>query len=564
MPYFVHLKGVEPSFGEPFAEPVEANTAARERVGHLITYKATEDESRHWKRRERNRFVDGVYQKPAFVEDMLQRAVAADTTLTRFNECRDYYVHLSKKQPGMIAYTPDEESGYKDRQVTIKPGKFLELVKDLYTTAEIAQIVADIKALGDPFKIATSADDIVEVYQGGPNSCMSEGCAEYSSHVHPTAVYGDSDLAIAYLGSKRHASARCIVWPEKKLYGRNYGDETLKVQLTDAGFTHSSYFDGARVRALTNDRGLYVMPYVDCANSASLSSGGKWFTLHRGESGDYAVKNTHGLTSEVEHYTCENCSENCEEGERYCDSCRGDLYSCARCGDDGFDESDFESIDDEYYCSSCASRYEHTCVVCEHTWFERNPDNTELCSTCQDTHSACDCGDYFRVLRNHPYQDEYGNDTCESCAHVPDDDTPIVATDDTDTLPLPLDRIEEVTPFTPLADDGADYRRLMSVAPMPFVRLRCLDEVWRPCAQLGAFGPFALHEARHTVGYTITHVKSGLMVMVLRSEQAAHGAMRALTPGANWDFDSRYAVSEDTRNHWRVIRDAYRAAEELI
>src|SRR5690606_7560176 len=111
---------------------------------------------------------------------------------------------------------------------------------------------------------AATPDDIENVYLKGPNSCMSHDLSEFSSPEHPTRVYGDSDLQVAYIvNSSGNISARVLVWPEKKLYGRIYGDEDrMSDMLEEAGYERGD-LDGARIRRIPIRDRQYVMPYLD-------------------------------------------------------------------------------------------------------------------------------------------------------------------------------------------------------------------------------------------------------------------------------------------------------------
>src|SRR5690606_37817316 len=106
--------------------------------------------------------------------------------------------------------------------------------------------------------------------ENGPRSCMSHDRGAYNSSVHPTYVYGASDLAIAYLVNKRgRVSARALVWPERKIYGQIYGDTwRIEPALRDAGHTIADHtwawsFERARLLRIDDRPGVFVAPYVD-------------------------------------------------------------------------------------------------------------------------------------------------------------------------------------------------------------------------------------------------------------------------------------------------------------
>jgi hypothetical protein len=563
MPYFVHLKGVEPTFGTPYTDRAEAYRAQSASAGETVTLKLSEDEDYDWHMRERSRFMDGVYAKTPWHSEALNRARSVSDE--RFEQVKAYYCHLSQKAPDMVAYTPDADHGYQDRQVQIKPGKFLEKLTDLFSTAEIAAYVAQVKARGEGFKLATSAEDIVAVYTNGPGSCMGGKSADnFRTCVHPTSVYGDSDLALAYIGTKDRASARCIVWPEHKLYSRCYGDDMLAEQLRAAGWSHSYYLEGAKVRALKDtNRGGYIMPYLDCAESIDLETikGVRWFVLREDEDGEYNCKDTSGYTCENERNHCQNCESRISEDETYCESCQMDLTYCARCGNETFDSSDFVEVDEEWYCYSCAQRWFHECQVdgCHGEWHSKEAG--DLCHRHEDTHQECaDCSTYVAIRG--AAEDTYGNPVCSDCAEAYAEDTD----EDTDTP-----RDEQVTPFTPLADETApDY----SIgAYTPIVRIPFGDGSVHYAEALATLGYLAVHKrikvsSRDTDAYVVTHIPTGLAAIGCRTYQGALDAMVMLYVHSNvspalWAFDNRHQIPAEVAHVGSAVRATYRERGEL-
>lgn len=307
------------------------------------------------------------------------------------------FPHLSKKQPGMIAYTPSEIHGHEDRQTIIRPGKYLERFAPHIDKVQRDMWAEWIRAYDGTLHLATSAEDIIAVYLGGPNSCMSHPLGDYSSHVHPVSVYGDSDLAVAYLGTLNQASARCVVWPDKKIYTRIYGDNALQRILEDHGY-ESGDLSGACVRAIRDNNSGYdrwVMPYVDGAEGAFLVDGGKYFKFCEYDS-DYGVHETHGLTSceEDTDHECANCSTQIPEDDTYCESCLDDSWCCAYCDERYFgDGESVTEIHGDSYCEPCAEQFSHACPVCDDTFHYRYIRHAhELCENCRDDNEQClDC-----------------------------------------------------------------------------------------------------------------------------------------------------------------------------
>jgi hypothetical protein len=76
------------------------------------------------------------------------------------------------------------------------------------------------------------------VEAGGPSSCM-DGEHDFHNLVRwPTAPYGAGDLAVAYTkNANGRIQSRCLCWPEKKLFGRIYGDfQRMKAAMEAEGF----------------------------------------------------------------------------------------------------------------------------------------------------------------------------------------------------------------------------------------------------------------------------------------------------------------------------------------
>lgn len=357
------------------------------RDGWAITFRLSEQEKYRWRQREVEKFDRGEYTPVPWAED----------EWTRTNE---HYCHMSIDSPGFVAYTASEEHGYLNRQTKTTPGRYLEkFAKDHLTTAQIAAYVAQVKG-ADAFalKIATSTEDIVDVYRGGPDSCMHG--KHFDTH-HPCSVYGESDLAVAYTGSREKASSRCVIWPANKLYSRVYGDETLRVLLEKDGYSHQAWFAGAKVRAIKLSRESYLMPYIDSSEAAELE--GEWFTLTGNHplSGRYNTRLTEGHTGDGQR--CERCEQRFagDEDEIYCPSCEDARSYCEDCQQDTWDEM-IEVAEGISVCESCATDHSVACACegCEETWYPQMISEadqtsrahrhvTDLCSGCAEGRQGC-------------------------------------------------------------------------------------------------------------------------------------------------------------------------------
>ena len=84
------------------------------------------------------------------------------------------------------------------------------------------------------------------------------------------------------------------MWPEKRIYGRLYGDgHRLKLALEAINYRHGS-FVGARLTKVQCGSS-YICPYLDGGyNNVKVTD--KYLVISESLRGTYYAKNTHGLT----------------------------------------------------------------------------------------------------------------------------------------------------------------------------------------------------------------------------------------------------------------------------
>jgi len=243
----------------------------------------------------------------------------------------------SKKSPGLWTFFENQAKQARGIRTATKPGRYLTKFYPHLSSDAIAHIAA-LAVPGNPVEFTSCPDMIERVYLNGPSSCMSHPTREY--HVydgsHPVRIYGNSpDLMLAYMRSTACPdtfSARALVWPEKKLVGRIYGDKTrLTEALKDEGYNmdrHSiSYADliGARINYVEDDDDgdRVVCPYIDGSNAVSgpvVDDKGMWLCIGWGHGPrDYEADKTRGL---AESSGSRRFSFVCDYGGeiyRYCD-----------------------------------------------------------------------------------------------------------------------------------------------------------------------------------------------------------------------------------------------------
>jgi hypothetical protein len=277
-----------------------------------------------WKARELGRFADGTYIPLPWAE------------LPTHSLTADHFAHVSTEDGAKIAYTQDANKGAGDIQTRVKPGKYLaQFYGHVFDAPTIARMAAEFSVqYGDSIllQFAHTSEEIERVYVNGPHSCMQYPASHFESSVHPCTIYAAGDLAIAYIERDGNITARALVWPDKKLYGRIYGDECRLGDLLESASYVSGDLDGARMLRIEEGSG-FVCPYID--GSQSARDDGKHLIL--GGSGVNGG-NQNGLS--------------------------GSSIRCTDCGD-GVDDDNCQSDDDgNSYCEHC---YNEAFGYCEHT-----------------------------------------------------------------------------------------------------------------------------------------------------------------------------------------------------
>jgi hypothetical protein len=218
----------------------------------------------------------------------------------------DHFVHCSIKDQNAIAYTKNAEAGQMDIRTRISPSKYFEkFVKgapsDYYISEWLAIWTKYVSA--SELKFATTRSEIRKVYELGPDSCMSGERGLWGSSIHPVEAYAAGDLAIAYLLRRNgRINARAVVWPEKKLIGRQYGgDATLLANLLKGeGYTSAGSFENARLLAIdaepyTKKQFTFICPYIDPPSQyISFDENEKVLRLHNKKAAGRLGANTQG------------------------------------------------------------------------------------------------------------------------------------------------------------------------------------------------------------------------------------------------------------------------------
>lgn len=344
-----------------------------------------------------------------------------------------FAVHKSISSPGMIAFYESVAKAEAQRETITKVGRFLTRFRPELSQDDIRKLAERYQAEQgqNVLTFATTEDDIEKVYVNGPNSCMAGNARKFDSSIHPARVYAAGDLTIAHIGT----DSRVLCWPEKKIYGRIYGNtesrrDTLENALKDMGYSYEPYkFCGAKL-LLVEDKGSYVMPYLDYGLEVEERNG--YFIIVRD---GIAADSTNGLLSTRSCLVCGDSASSddyagmcisCYDEHSYCDHCEElthhnattylegpDLTLCQHCLSLNYTrcESCEEYVEDKdahevisgtnrtkSYCSACVSDHAISCESCYE--YVLNDDalladcgESFCCTACKEEHdpSCLDC-----------------------------------------------------------------------------------------------------------------------------------------------------------------------------
>lgn len=433
-----------------------------------IVFYCTADDRSSWTARELNRFGSdrsdaymtvpwsdaswyccGYYKNPDGTTTAVSNGRPTSQSLWVSALESKHYCHISteKDEPGYVAYTPNDEYGTQNRKIRTTVARYLQQFAKLpdgsaaLTTEEIAQYVERCKAtLAMTFSIAETAAEVVKVYRNGPSSCMSHQTSSYETNgIHPVSIYvAPGDLRIAYLGTPEDVSARCVIWPERKIYGRSYGDTVIRRILEKAGYSREE-MNGAKLPCIPLDGygdDCYLMPYIDgidCAELVTIDRQ-RFFVLG---SGPYNVQETEGHTGykeDAEDNYCEHCDGYFTDDDYYgdesmCRNCYASSWVCTQCSTRYFDDGEQNRYDGESYCDDCYGEYIRSCQAdgCSNEWHKhedgyRGSDKVdrvargvdEFCNECCDGQRLCkNCNEFT------PVEEDDAEQVCVECGARP-------------------------------------------------------------------------------------------------------------------------------------------------
>jgi len=340
-----------------------------------------------------------------------------------------HMVHISEHpdKPDMIAYTRSFEDGVRDRQVRIKLGRYLaQTFGSKLSPQRIAELVAKHNEYQEEkikWHIAMTPKRIVTVYLRGPNSCMSKDMSYYSGsiRVHPTYIYGAGDLGVAFIWRKGRITARALVWPKRKIYGRVYGDEDRMIRvLREAGYqsewshrqdnrdlaNEERGFNDARLLSIRDDYGDIVAPYIDGEYGVDVCSD---FLLMTNYDPEYRCESVRGLVQDA-GVTCDHCSDNADadethstaNGETICQSCYESYYFFCDDNDEIYHIDDMhETHDGRFICTDALNDNYFVCDDSSEIWPNEDKftthDGRDICRQVflEDYFTCDECGEIF-------------------------------------------------------------------------------------------------------------------------------------------------------------------------
>lgn len=405
------------------------------RLGKKHQPRPVPEDDGNWKVREKQRLLDGTYIPVPWHKE---------SWVARITQCEHHYPHVSKKKAGLMAYTQDAMKGMLDCQTALRPGVYLSryypglggtLIQE-WTSRFAAEHGAGI------VKFTQDPDVIEQVYNNGPESCMSYNAENFSSREHPVRVYGGGpDLALAYMEEADGGiSARALCWPEKKIFGRIYGDEVrLNCAMQALGYQFG-YLNGARFQKVVyekrRNRTVYVVPYIDHVGAARVD--GDYLVFDK--QGSICGTNTNGLSSGG--YACTSCGEHIHanetrewNGEFYCEECLDAItWSCDGCGyrysddDDSTTDVHCRSGRITTWCDSCVESYAFTCEATNEVWHcdyrVTLADGTEWSQDYYRAHGGC-CTGCHDSYPSDALTALDGDKYCEECLPTPGEEKPV-------------------------------------------------------------------------------------------------------------------------------------------
>lgn len=233
--------------------------------------KISDDDPMAWRFRITKQLEEGVFQRSPWYD---------------YYGTGSMYDHIDPDDGTKIRFFANEDHGMAGRYTSMAPGRFVRRYLDSCVRPDLMDQWCAAMGIDEEVTkllIARTPEEVVRVYNEGPHSCMAYQLSREDGpfqhlDVHPVACYGDSDIGVAYIERGGEITARCLVWPDKKLHGRIYGDRhRLLERLKENDYVEEWDFVGAKIRQLRS-RSQLVLPYID-GDLGVVKKGRKWLIL---------------------------------------------------------------------------------------------------------------------------------------------------------------------------------------------------------------------------------------------------------------------------------------------
>lgn len=165
----------------------------------------------------------------------------------------------------------------KNRRTALRPVRWLQTYAharlDFRPDYPIAQALIGETTVA-VLHYAKSQEEVRDIYENGPRSCMGGKGPTTGTH-HPAEAYFSPDLTVAYLKHENRITARAVVAPKLKLFGRIYGDGVRLSRLLQADGYNQAQGEilGVRLRKIEHkapkglrskhERKGFYLPYTD-------------------------------------------------------------------------------------------------------------------------------------------------------------------------------------------------------------------------------------------------------------------------------------------------------------
>jgi hypothetical protein len=221
----------------------------------------TDEDKLRWKRSELRKFEMREYNYPPWFntnigEDLLYKHLA----------------RIDPSRPGYVTFYETLEKGVRNIVTHMRPGRYLNRYANEYLSEDEIERFSN-QCREDLFEIHYVHTDIEDAFvctHKAARSCMSHPMSDeyFSSDIHPTSLYDSTELSVALLVEKSTGShkGRAVIWQDKKLYNRAYGNAgMLEGMLHNAGYTRGQFIGIEFPIIFHGDKydGRLVLPFVD-------------------------------------------------------------------------------------------------------------------------------------------------------------------------------------------------------------------------------------------------------------------------------------------------------------